>query len=567
MAECFQFLLPTGVSGNAYDSIVPPDRQWVIGGRYAVVEYCNRAELSEDNYFYSAVPRCFALMQEETQEALGIRQLRELPGFDLYGNGVLIGIVDTGVVYRDEAFRTRDGRTRIVSIWDQTMSPVEADGATVANEQTETGDGELEIPFGTRYTGTQLQAETAPTTDTIGHGTALLKIAAGSTVRGEEGIAPNAELVVVRLRQAGERLKRYHRIQGNAPCYSEADIMLGLQYLDEEATRLRRPLVILLALGSNSGGHRGNGYLEQYIGDLCRTSGRQVVVAAGNEGNAGHHFFGIREMNEERQERNREERLPYEIVQFRVEQGEGLTAELWCEAPALFAVGVESPGGEVIERVAPISGRYDARRLILEGTTVVITYQTIGLHSVDPLVLMRFSDMSEGVWTIRVYPERSVGSRSAFDVWLPVRAFLRGEAEFLKPDPNTTVTSPGNAKEAMTVTAYDPFFGSIYPYGGRGYTAVGIVKPDLAAPYEPGTEEKPGEGLVGAGTSLAVAAAAGTNALLFEWASVRGNRPFLTGTEATAYFINGAVRDERKYPNPEWGYGKMNLYEAIAQNR
>lgn len=518
-----------------------------------MAEYCDRPELLGDNFFYSAVPRCFALMQEDVGEAMGIDRLRELPNLDLYGQGVLIGIVDTGIRYTEDAFWSRDGQVRIASVWDQTV------------EQGESP----EIPFGTRYRREELQDRSAPTTDTIGHGTALARLAAGSPVRGVEGIAPNAEFVVVRLRQAPDALKEYYRIQTGNPCYSEADIMLGMQYLEQEATRLGRPIVMLLALGSNSGGHRGNGYLEQYIGDLCRLAGRQVVIAAGNEGNAGHHFSGALESGMTQNAANSGERSgrEYASVQLRVSQGESMTVELWCRAPALFSVGVESPGGEVIDRVAPISGRYESRSFVLEGSNVVITYQTIGLHTADPLVMLRFVAMSEGIWTIRVYPERRIGVSDPFDLWLPVRAFLRGNAEFLKPDPDVTVTAPGNAPEGMTITAYDAFAGSIYPPGGRGFTKTGAVKPDLAAPYEPEVSSIVGDGPVMAGTSMAAAAAAGANALLFEWAVTREERPFLTGTEATAYFINGAERDGRIYPNREWGYGKLNLYGAIAENR
>ncbi len=549
MANCFSFLLPYSPLGNAYERISPPDRVLVVGGRYAVAEYCDRPELQEDNFFYSSLPRCFALMQEDIGEAMGVSRIRELPNLDLYGQGVLIGIVDTGIRYTEDAFWSRDGQVRIASVWDQTV------------EQGESS----EIPFGARYGRDELQNRSAPTTDTMGHGTALARLAAGSPVNGAEGIAPNAELIIVRLRQAPEELKEYYRIQTTNPCYSETDIMLGLQYLEQEATRLGRPIVMLLALGSNSGGHRGNGYLEQYIGDLCRLAGRQVVIAAGNEGNAGHHFSGVIERNAAisgvRSGRD------YTTVQLRVTGGESMTVELWCQAPALLAVGVESPGGQVIDRIAPISGRYEVRDFVLEGSNMVVTYQTIGLHTSDPLVMLRFTDMSEGIWTIRVYPERIIGPRDAFDLWLPVRSFLRGNAEFLKPNPDVTVTAPGNAPEGMTITAYDAFANSIYPPGGRGFTKTGAVKPDLAAPYEPGGSSIVGDGPVMAGTSMAAAAAVGANALLFEWAITREERPFLTGTEATAYFINGAERDGRIYPNREWGYGKLNLYGAIAENR
>lgn len=552
MPDCFAFLVPYQ-EPEEYVEGERPQRVERIGSRYAVAYYCDRQELQSDRFFYSAIPRCFTTMQETVPEAMGVERLRTLPGLDLYGQGVLIGIVDTGIMYRDSAFYDRAGRVRITTIWDQ----------------TEEGEN-ASVPFGKVYSREELQSGTPSTTDSIGHGTALAGIAAGSGGEEAEGIAPNAELVVVRLRNAPDNLKQYYRIETDAPCFSEADIMLGIQFLHEEAFRLGRPIVMLLALGSNAGGHNGSGYLEQYIGDLCRLRGRQVVIAAGNEANAGHHFEGTIELVEDREE----EELPYEEVQLRVEQGESMTMELWCEAPNLLAIGIVSPGGEIVERVEPISDRYEARDFLLEGSSVVITYQRIGLHTADPLVLVRFRNMSEGIWTLRVYTEEAIGERIRYNCWMPVRAFLKGNAQFLRPSPDMTVTEPGNAPEGMTVTAYDPFVNRIDPSGGRGYTATNVVKPDLAAPYEVGAQSifstdavSQGAEVLRQGTSLAAAAAAGANALLFEWAIVRGNRDYLTGTEATTYFVNGAERDDRRYPNREWGYGKLSIYGAIAENR
>ncbi len=532
MEQCFTFLLPYVEGEDFFAEQGAPTSIEVIGGRYAAATYCNRPELMSDNFFYSAVPRCFALMQEDVSDAIGIESLRRLPGLDLYGQGVLFGLVDTGITYGAEAFRSRNGMTRIVSVWDQT-----------GEEQS--GQN---VPYGRRFSREELQDGTAQTEDSIGHGTLLARIAAGSE-SGDEGIAPNVELVVVKLRNAPEELRQYHRIASNAPCYSEVDIMFGLQYLVAESARLERPMVILLSLGTNMGGHTGTGYLEQYIDDICRMRGRQVVIAAGNEANKGHHFHG-----------RLTEDVAMEAVQFRVQNGESLTMELWCEAPNLLSVGVESPGGEVLRRIDPVSGRYESRTLRLEGTTIAVTYQTIGLHTTASLVLLRFQTMSEGIWTVRVYPERTLGGQTEYHCWLPVTPFLKGSAEFLRPDPDITVTEPGNSEIGMAIGAYDAFTGSIEPASGRGFALNSTVKPDVVAPMWQGS-------VPGADTSQAAAVAAGANALLLEWAVVRENRPFLTGAEAKTYFINGAVRDERTYPNREWGYGKLSIFGAIAENR
>ena len=67
------------------------------------------------------------------------------------------------------------------------------------------------------------------------------------------------------------------------------------------------------------------------------------------------------------------------------------------------------------------------------------------------------------------------------------------------------------------------------------------------------------------GTSLAAAQTAGIAALLFEWAVIRGNEPYFSGSSVRNYLRRGAVREEdRQYPNREWGYGKVNLYQHLS---
>lgn len=52
---------------------------------------------------------------------LGSQPAGELPVLNNQGEGVLIGFVDTGIHYMDPLFRSADGSTRIIGIWDQTL--------------------------------------------------------------------------------------------------------------------------------------------------------------------------------------------------------------------------------------------------------------------------------------------------------------------------------------------------------------------------------------------------------------------------------------------------------------
>ena len=154
-----------------------------------------------------------------------------------------------------------------------------------------------------------------------------------------------------------------------------------------------------------------------------------------------------------------------------------------------------------------------------------------------------------------------------FHLWLPVRGMISDETYFLESSPEFTITSPGDAKDGMTVTAYQHQDNSLYIQAGRGYNTENVVKPDFAAPGVGILTASIGAGRLFAeatGTSLAAAQSAGIAALLFEWALIRGNEPYFTGNSVKNYLSRGAVRDgEMQYPNPAWGYGRVDLYHTF----
>ena len=91
------------------------------------------------------------------------------------------------------------------------------------------------------------------------------------------------------------------------------------------------------------------------------------------------------------------------------------------------------------------------------------------------------------------------------------------------------------------------------------------MKPDFAAPgvnvYGPTLR---GEYTYRTGTSAAAAVCAGACALFLEWAAVIGDYGGVNTVDTKNFLIRGARRElERAYPNREWGYGKLDLYNAF----
>ena len=116
------------------------------------------------------------------------------------------------------------------------------------------------------------------------------------------------------------------------------------------------PVIILLGVGTNSGGHTGQSYLSQLIDDISGFSGVCVVTAVGGEADKRHHFLGVLP-----------EDSAYTEAEIRVGAGErAFSLELWSMHPDLYTIGIQSPAGERIEKITPIAGRSQTIRFILD---------------------------------------------------------------------------------------------------------------------------------------------------------------------------------------------------------
>ena len=74
--------------------------------------------------------------------------------------------------------------------------------------------------------------------------------------------------------------------------------------------------------------------------------------------------------------------------------------------------------------------------------------------------------------------------------------------------------------------------------------------------------------LLRSGTSISAALTAGACAQLFQWGIVENNMLYLNTTDLKNLLIRGAVRDEdRTYPNPVYGYGVLEVYQALSRLR
>ena len=213
-----------------------------------------------------------------------------------------------------------------------------------------------------------------------------------------------------------------------------------------------------------------------------------------------------------------------------------------------------------------------SRTFLYEGTTVYVETTVVEGTTGDPMVLFRFENPTEGIWIIRVKGEGST-AQLGFDAWLPIHGFNNSDTRFVSPSPDTTICSPGNARGIITVAGYDYRNNSIYVNSSRGYTRMDGIKPDIAAPAVDvqGVLARRMDGLTGSGlyirrsgTSIASAVTAGGIALILQWAVVEGNAINITNESIKRILMIGANRTMgMTYPNRQWGYGTIDLYESF----
>lgn len=527
----------------------------IMNDRFAII-YVPRARItprsfSEFNYF--AFPVCFAPNSEQSLDASGVIRIRRFPAFNLRGQGVLIGIIDSGIDYTNPVFRYEDGSSRIVSIWDQSI------------------DSEDRYPEGFLY-GTEFLREEinqalesydplsiVPSRDEIGHGTMMAGVAAGREVPREDfyGVVPEAELVIVKLKEAKQVVRDIFLVPSGVTAYQENDIMWAIQYIIETARELGRPVAVCIGLGSSQDSHDGRGSLNSQLSVGADFPGVIITVSAGNEGNKRRHFFSNIEPSNGSKE-----------MDLNIGEGEaGFSLEIWGAAPNTYSVELVSPGGERIPRIPEGLEVSRTINFAFEETILYIDYRMVETQSGDQLILMRFVKPAPGIWSIIVHGRGDL--QSSFHAWLPANNFISNNTYFIQSNPFTTITAPGLATVPITVTAYNPANNNLYQAASKGYSRLGFIKPDFAAPGVNIVSPDINQGFITvSGTSVAAAHTAGVTAMVLEWGIVKGFYKGLDTIGVKKFLIRGARRSGAIiYPNRDWGYGILDIYNVFNQLR
>lgn len=482
--------------------------------------------------------------------------------YNLSGRGVLVGIIDSGIDYANPDFRNEDGTTRIVSLWDQSVSGNPPDGYAVGSEFTgeeintalkrnSSGVLQDERPSGLQEIDTAGFPNMVLSSDISGHGTAVAGIAAGngrgSDGRVYRGTAPESELVIVKM--GTPRPEGFPRT---------TELMTGVDYVVRKALELRKPVAVNISFGNTYGSHDGTSLVERFLNDIADTWKNVICIGSGNEGTTAGHAAGRAGDEEEVfQELAVQERQP------------ALNVQIWKSYVDDLDISIVSPSGE---RVGPLREILGPQRFMLGNTELLVYYGEPKPYSVRQEIYIAFiplqSYVDSGVWKIILTPRRIVDG--TYQMWLPAQAALNVGTAFLTPDSMSTLTIPSTASLAITVAAYDARTFSYADFSGRGPAAVyegnNDLKPDLAAPGVLVNAPVPGGGYRAfSGTSFATPFVTGSAALLMEWGIVQGNDPYLYGEKVKAYLRRGArqLPGYSEWPNALLGYGALCARESL----
>jgi subtilisin family serine protease len=495
------------------------------------------------------------------------------------GNGVLIGLVDSGIDLRHPDFIDANGHTRIRYLWDQT---------------DQVGPSPSDFPYGREYTQDEINQALDQNIDLPqkdgdlqdgGHGTHVAGIAAGGGGGTPfKGVAPGADLIIVKW-------DGFHGLDAN-------------RYIAERAKTLGMPVVVNNSWGGQNGPHDGTDAEDQGLSALTGPDqpGRVICFAAGNNGSDSIHAGGALENGQ--------------TAEIPITAAAGQThfeIEIWADARSQFNFGFSYPATLAGDQKTVHGVKSGAQDEVIEPDDNDQPYANADLemdasdnpYPLNPAIQrctldVDLSDTPGGTlvglrWSLIVQRLSEEGS-GTFDAWITQGG---GDRIYFDPSPalpihgdnRMTLVNQACAKNGIAVGAFisktqwtawndvpvsedyaNQTPGDPSDFSSEGPTRDGRQKPDLAAPGQwiasslsedisvPMSARQyltpDGAHFLLEGTSMASPHVAGTVALMLE------ANPNLTADQ-----VNDEIRRTLHTESFGWsekeGFGKLDSYEAL----
>lgn len=475
------------------------------------------------------------------------------------GSGVIVGIIDSGIDWKHHDFRMDNDTTksRILFLNDLT-----------------TGKEFTQVQINNELDGTP--AGVVDEEDFSGHGTHVASTAAGdgSASGGTyKGVAPEADLIIVKAGDDG---------------FSTTNIINGITYIRQKAVSLGKPFVINMSLGGHDGAHDGTSAEEAAVDAELTTAGRQIVIAAGNEGSDP--IYGGATLAQ-----SASKIFTFEIPAYTPASGAAndfVYFTMWYKNGDNFTVSVKTPNNTTVQAATGASQNVSTANgqvHIVNGTGAVnskgVKECFIEIYDSDAGTTPTVST----AWTITI-TAGTVPQGGTFDIWLAASSM---GAEFNSGNSFAKLVGmPGTAESAITVGAYvtkwtwSSLAGNVgysgadrtnnfSTFSSMGPTRDGRQKPDISAPGQAIAAARStsasfsnqvllapgGKYVIEQGTSMASPHVAGLVALMLQ------AKPTLTAAQIRSAIINTARTDANvgSVPNVQWGNGKVDA-QAVLQN-
>ncbi|MGL5149701.1 MAG: S8 family peptidase [Clostridium sp.] len=491
----------------------------------------------------------------------GIYQVLENDNLDLTGRGVLIGLVDTGIDYLNEEFINEDGTSRILTIWDQSIFNLN----TIPKKEEVIINGEkieniyMGVEFNNEDINRAIKAkknnenpyEIVPSKDEVGHGTMLASISGAKGYNKEvKGVASNVEFAVVKLATSPsfEKVLKKNN-QKIIPVYNDSEIVAGVEYLKNVALKLKKPIVICIAVGATQGSHDGKGIFSNYLSSIGEMRGIVLVAGVGNQGEANGHATG--KLTYKGEVKTIELNIEKKVYDF--------AASIWIQSPDRISVNIVSPSGEKTEYIKSNVFSERTVEFLLDASKLNIEVYDPEYYTGNQVIILNFDVINKGIWKVELRGESIVKGR--YDMWIDPKEFISNNASFLTYSYLNTLVIPCSAQRVITVSYYNSQNGANVPSSGKGFNVNELINPDICAPGVNINSTTSGGGVMAfTGSSTSTAITAGVCALLLQWGVVENNDPLMYTSKMRGYLIYGASKKSNEiYPNEDSGYGFLNL--------
>ena len=197
------------------------------------------------------------------------------------GDGVIIGVIDSGFDFTHPVFKDENGNLRIKAVYMSGMTYTEGKGKKAVIDGKEVDGSLFDTPEMILDTLQLKQTNTF-------HGTHVAGCAAASPITNVKGIAggslagiaPKAELIFSETYGDEQQNKKY---EGSTTNVEVLNVINAMNYMEEYAKKAGKPLIVTMSMNTAVGPHDGTSAESLAYKYFCER-GNIMTIASGNEG-------------------------------------------------------------------------------------------------------------------------------------------------------------------------------------------------------------------------------------------------------------------------------------------